>query len=177
MVSLFKPSVLAAVLLAAVGVAAQAPALAQASGQIYRCKDNLYTNDQNDARRMGCTAVQNANVTIVQPGQFYNMAAPGGFSNGTVLDHRNVRPANATVPDSVQVSRETERKAILQDELRTTQLRRDVVCAQLGADGNPQRQLNESDAQFALRASQIQADCRRSQSDLEALNRELGQAR
>jgi len=149
---------------------------AQAQAAVYKCVDEQGRVEFTDTARRGCKALDppgyapppppraSAPIPAVRP--------PG---NGPVP---TVTPASFPRVDSAQQrARDDDRRAILNDELRIEQkkladLRRDFN------GGEPERQGNERNyAKYQERVASMRAEIGRTERNIEALQREIGNIR
>lgn len=148
-------------------VAAVAPAAAQ-ERVVYKCPGNLYTDalSPKEAEAQGCRTIEGAPVTVIQstPPRRAPEAAPPAAAS---------RPADTKITPADQKARDSDKRAILEGELR----REEERLAQLKRDyagGQPERLGNERNYQKYLdRVAGMKADIDRSEADIAALKREL----
>lgn len=147
-------------LTALLGVMALQPAVAQ--DRIYRC-GNEYTNNATQAKERGCKVVEGGNVTVLQSSK----PAAGAAAAAS--------PANAPkVSDSDQKARDSDRRAILQDELRKAELKLAEVTKEYN-NGFPEKSaLEMRNAQaYQERVAELKAKLDRAQADVDGIRREL----
>ncbi|WP_024539590.1 hypothetical protein [Comamonas badia] len=134
---------------------------ASAQDKIYRC-GNEYTNNVSDAKARGCKLVEGGNVTVLQASK--PAAAPAAAS-----------PANAPkVSDADQKARDSDRRAILQDELRKAEGKLAELRKEYN-DGAPQKsalELRNTQA-YQDRVTELKANLDRAQADVDGIRREL----
>ena len=154
-------------LAAVIAAAALHPAWAEdGKDRIYRC-GNEYTNDAAQAKERGCKLVENANVTILQsqprPAASAGSAAPP--------------PNTPRVTPASQSARDTEARAILQDELRKAETKLADLRNEYN-DGSPQRTALElrNPQGYIERTAELKANVDRAQSDVDAIKRELARS-
>ncbi len=148
------------------GLAAAAPAWAQAPSVVYKCPGNpvLYTDalTAEQARARGCTTIEGAPITIVQSPR--RPPPPASAAS---------RPASERIDSGVQRERDNDARRILGDELareeaRLADLKRDYN------DGQPERLGSERNYQRYLdRVAEMKAGIVRKEADIAALKREL----
>jgi len=137
---------------------------ARAADTYYRCPDNVFTNTitPKEAEAKGCKALEAHQPTTI-PAPRVNrpaaVASPGA--------------ASSRVDAQEQKARDSDARRILQDELSKAQ-------AQLGAlqkeynNGQPERRGDEKNYQKYLdRSADLKAQITRTESDINALTREL----
>jgi hypothetical protein len=150
--------------LVATALLALAASGAQAAQDIYyRCPNNVFTNTltPKEADAKGCKAME-----AQQP---------------TTIPAPRARPAAAVAPGTAasrveaqeQKSRDTDARKILQEELIKAQAQLDVLQKEYN-NGQPERQGNEKNYQKYLdRTAELKAQIDRTQSDINAITREL----
>ena len=134
---------------------------ASAQDKIYRC-GNEYTNNVSDAKARGCKLVEGGNVTVLQASK--PAAAPAATS-----------PANAPkVSDADQKARDSDRRAILQDELRKAEGKLAELRKEYN-DGTPQKSALElrNTQVYQDRVTELKANVDRAQADVDGIRREL----
>lgn len=144
-----------------------------ASAQIYRC-GNEYTNNPGDAKARGCRLVDGGNVTIVE--SFKPKADKGGdaakASKGSGV--AGARNANEKVDSAEQRARDSDARAILEQELRRAEARVQELLLQYN-NGEPEKQgIEFRNHQLYLdRVGQIKTNLERAIADVDAIKREL----
>ena len=137
---------------------------AQAAQDIYyRCPNNVFTNTltPKEADAKGCKAMEAQQPTTI-PAPKSRPAAV--VSPGT---------AASRVEAQEQKSRDTDARKILQDELIKAQAQLDVLQKEYN-NGQPERQGNEKNYQkYVERTAELKAQIERTQSDINAITREL----
>ena len=134
---------------------------ASAQDKIYRC-GNEYTNNVSDAKARGCKLVEGGNVTVLQASK--PAAAPAATS-----------PANAPkVSDADQKARDSDRRAILQDELRKAEGKLAELRKEYSG-GTPQKSALElrNTQVYQDRVTELKANVDRAQADVDGIRREL----
>ena len=153
-------SLLAAALLALAATGAQA---AQDTGVYYRCPNNVFTNTitPKEADAKGCKAME-----AQQP---------------TTIPAPKARPAVAASPGTAaskvdaqeQKARDTDSRKILQDELIRAQAQLEALQKEYN-NGQPERRGDEKNNQKYLdRTADLKASIARTESDINAITREL----
>ena len=137
---------------------------ASAQDKIYRC-GNEYTNNVSDAKARGCKLVEGGNVTVLQASKpAAAPAAPAATS-----------PANAPkVSDADQKARDSDRRAILQDELRKAEGKLAELRKEYSG-GTPQKSALElrNTQVYQDRVAELKANVDRAQADVDGIRREL----
>lgn len=134
---------------------------ASAQDKIYRC-GNEYTNNVSDAKARGCKLVEGGNVTVLQATK--PAAAPAATS-----------PANAPkVSDADQKARDSDRRAILQDELRKAEGKLAELRKEYNG-GAPQKSALElrNTQVYQDRVTELKSNMDRAQADVDGIRREL----
>lgn len=138
---------------------------AGAQDRIYRC-GNEYTNNASEAKERGCKLVKGGNVTVLQSSR---PAAPAAAAP----------PASAPkVSAADQKARDSDRQAILQDELRKAEARLAELTKEYN-NGFPQKSaLEMRNAQaYQERTAELKANMDRAQADVDGIRRELERAK
>lgn len=151
--------------LAAGGAAAQS-----GGGVVYRCPGPpvLYTDTLTpaEAKEKGCRTIEGAPVTVMQsrprPAPAPAASAPPAAA-----------PAGARVDPAEQRRRDSDRRAILEAELRREEQRLAEMRREYN-DGQPERLGSERNFQRYLdRVAQMRTDIERKEGDIAAIKREL----
>jgi hypothetical protein len=135
---------------------------------VYKCPGNLYTGTitPKEANDKGCKPLEGASVTVIQSGPVRRAPAPSVDSAS--------RPADSRVAPADQRARDADKRRILETELQREQERLAGLKREYN-DGQPERRGDEKNYQKYLdRTAALKADIERSQSDVNALQRELG---
>ncbi|KQW76296.1 MULTISPECIES: hypothetical protein [unclassified Methylibium] len=152
----------AGLLASAVGAGAQEPV-------IYKCPGNLYTSalTPKEALAKGCKTLEGAPITVIQgPAR----RAPAATSSS------ESRPADSRVDPADQKARDTDKRRILETELRREEERLTALKQEYN-NGQPERRGDEKNYQKYLdRVAEMKASIERSESDVAALRRELSKA-
>jgi hypothetical protein len=158
-----------------------APGVAQAQSTVYKCVDEQGRIEFTDTTRRGCKALDLPGL-IPAPARRPAVPAP---QQGTPAPRapaatpaQGATPANfPRVDTSAQKVRDDDRRAILNDELRSEEKR----LADLRRDfnsGEPERQGNERNyAKYQERVAQMRDDLNRTERNIEALRREIANLR
>jgi hypothetical protein len=138
---------------------------AHADGEVYLCVDEHGNKEyKNTGLTKGCKKVELPGITIVP--------AP-------VLPASSKKSAKAPsdfpkVDDSTQKARDSDRKQILQDELKNEEQKLANQKKEFN-NGEPERQGNEKNyAKYQERVAAMKDDIARTEKNIEALKREIG---
>jgi hypothetical protein len=163
-------------LVAVIGAAMGAGAAAQSGGGVvYKCPGSpvLYTDALSpaEAKEKGCTTVEGAPVTVLQaPRPRTSAAASTPAATPTAA---TPRPEGSRVDASEQRKRDSDRRAILDSELRREQQKLAEMQREYN-NGQPERLGSERNYQRYLdRVAQMKTDIERKESDIAAIQREL----
>lgn len=155
-------------------VAVSAGAQTKVRNVVYRCPGNpvLYTDAISDkeAREMGCRTIEGAPITVIQsPVRPRASGTPVPPVGAPV----NRGEPGARVEPGEQRARDSDRRAILQAELR----KEEQMLAELRSEynnGEPERRGDERNFQKYLdRVADMKANLARKESDIAAIRREL----
>jgi hypothetical protein len=149
---------------------------AQAQGTVYKCVDDQGRVEFTDTSRKGCKALD-------LPG-YSPSPAPRASAPIPAVRPMSPGPAAAVTPASFprvdtaqQRARDDDRREILNDELRIEQKK----LAELRRDfnkGEPERQGNERNyAKYQERVASMRDEIGRTERNIEALQREIGNIR
>ena len=153
-------SLLAATALALAATGARA---AQDGSIYYRCPDNVFTNTltPKEADAKGCKAMESHQPTTIP--------APKPRSGAAA----NSGTAASKVDAQEQKARDTDARKILQDELIKAQAQLDALQKEYN-NGQPDRKGDEKNFQKYLdRTADLKASIARTESDINAITREL----
>ena len=129
---------------------------------VYRCPGNNFTNSitAKEAQAKGCKPVEGGNVTVVaSPKRTAPAASP--------------RASDSKVDPADQKARDSDSRRILEDELRKEEEQLAGLQKEYN-NGEPERLGNERNYQKYLdRTASLKAAIERTQSDIDALRREL----
>ena len=134
---------------------------------IYKCPGNLYTDSisAKEADERACKALDGGSVTVIQAAP--RRVAPSGGEGASP------RTVDTRVDPADQKARDTDKRRILEAELRREQDR----LAALRFDyknGEPERRGDERNFQkYQERVAAMKADIERAEADIAALKREL----
>ncbi|CAM5782455.1 hypothetical protein ACFOHU_06280 [Ottowia pentelensis] len=154
---------------AALGALLAWAAPASAQNRIYRC-GNEYTNQIKG--RTDCKLVEGGNVTVVR-GTSPTPAPAAASGNGA----KPVVTAPSSAPrvdPAVQKARDSDAKAILEQELRRAQARQADLAKEYN-NGEPDKIGGEARnyQKYLDRVAELKASIARNQSDIEGIQREL----
>ena len=148
---------------------------AQAQTTVYKCVENgrvLYTDT---ASQPNCKAIDTQGAISAPP----RAPAPAvTMRQGAARAPAATAPSNfPRVDNATQRARDDDRRAILQDELRSEE-KKLAELKQVFNNGEPERQGNEKNyAKYQERVAQMRDDIGRSEKNIEALKRELANIR
>lgn len=151
---------------------------AQAQERIYRC-GNEYTNNAEVAKAKGCKTMEGGNITIVQGTQPATVvqprAASAGGSRPAAASSSASRSGAERVDSAAQRARDSDARAILENELRKAEERLSQVRKEY-ANGEPEKQGIEgrNHQRYLDRVAELKASLTRAESDVTSLRRELG---
>jgi predicted RNase H-like nuclease (RuvC/YqgF family) len=136
---------------------------------VYRCPGPpvLYTDaiSAKEAEAKGCRSIEGAPISVVQTPK----RAPSPPRSEASAE-RNERDR---VDPNVQKARDSDRRAVLDAELRSAEARLADLKREF-ADGNPERRGDERNyAKYQERVAELKAAIARQESDIQALKREL----
>ena len=150
------------------GLLVCAGAMAAGERIIYKCPGNLYTDtiSPREAAERSCKALEGEGVTVIPAGPVRRAPSAGGESPPPRAGDTRVDPAE-------QKARDTDKRRILEGELRREQERLASLKAEYN-NGEPERRGDERNYQKYLdRVAGMKADIERAESDVAALKREL----
>lgn len=156
----------------ATGMAAQAQS---GGGTVYRCPGPpvLYTDALTaaEAKQKGCTTIEGAPVTVLQsPRPRPAAAASAPVATPTAA---TPRPDGSRVDAEEQRRRDSDRRAILEAELRREQAKLAELQREYN-NGQPERIGGERNyAKYLERVADMKAGIERKESDIAAIKREL----
>lgn len=138
---------------------------------VYKCPGNLYTGTitAKEASDRGCKALEGASVTVIQSQPPAARRTPATSTDGSAS-----RPADSRVDPADQRARDSDKRRILETELRREEERLAALRLEYN-NGQPERRGDEKNYQKYLdRTAGLKAGIERSESDVAALRRELG---
>jgi hypothetical protein len=144
-------------------------AMAQGSGQVYRCPGNpmLFTNDAIEAREKGCKPLDLPAPNVVNAGP---KRTPATSSTASAAASR---PAETRIDPNEQRARDSDARRILEGELRREEERLAEMRKEYN-NGEPERRGEERNYQKYLdRVADLKSGIARKESDITALKREL----
>jgi hypothetical protein len=142
-------------------------ASAAAQGKIFRC-GNTYTNDEAQAKAMGCKTMEGGNVTVVQ-GTRVNSAPASAV--------RPVVAPGSKVDSGEQKARDGEAKAILEAEMKKAEARRAELAREYN-NGEPEKLGPETKnhQKYLDRVAELKDAMERNERDIEGLRREISRS-
>jgi hypothetical protein len=137
----------------------------------YRCENNEFINNAQEAKARGCKPIQGGNITIIPaPGrtEAASSAQQGRPSNGTQT------AAQRSAAISEQRAREADRRAILEAELRKLEARQSELQKEYN-NGEPDKQGIEArnHQRYLDRVAEMKANIARTESDINSVRGEL----
>lgn len=144
-------------------------ALAQAP--VYRCPGPpvLYTDalSAREAQERGCRTIEGTPITVIQAQKPRAPAANTSSAAGA--------DGGAKVDPAQQRARDSERRRVLEDELRAAEGRLAAAQAEY-QNGNGEKRGDEARnyQKYLDRMAELKASINRQQSDIEAIKREIG---
>lgn len=150
------------------------PLLGQAQGVVYKCPGPpvLYTDAINakEAEAKGCKSIEGAPVSVLQAPR---KPAPPPASSPSAGQRPDAPKGEAKVDPGVQRARDSDRRQVLETELRQAESRLADLKRELG-DGNPERRGDERNyAKYQERVADMKAAITRHEADVAAIRREL----
>jgi hypothetical protein len=151
-----------------------------AQAQMFRCPNNVYTNDSRIAKNQGCKPLEGGNVTVIH-GATRNYANSSTSETPKVRSNSNssnaappsVRPASVS-SSADQRARDADSRRILQAELDKAQQKLNGQQQEY-KNGQPDRLGNERNYQKYLdRVAEMKAEITRTENDVAGLKREIG---
>lgn len=147
---------------------------AHAQERVYRCegKPVEYINNPEVAKSRGCKLMEGGNITIVEGTKPQtNSAAPSSAPRSAPA----ARSGNDRVDGAAQRQRDSDARAILENEMRKADERL-AEARKAYANGEPEKQGIESRnyQRYLDRVAELKAAVGRAESDVEGIRRELG---
>lgn len=138
---------------------------ASAQGKIFRC-GNTYTNDEAQAKAMGCKPVVGGNVTVVEG------TRPSG---GDASPVKPVVAPGSRIGSGEQKARDAEARAILEAELKKAEARQAELQKEYNG-GEPDKLGPETKnhQKYLDRVAGLKEAIERNERDIEGLRREIG---
>ncbi len=135
-----------------------------AQDRIYRC-GNEYTNNASQAKERGCKVVEGGNVTVLQSSK--PTPAPAAAAAASSAGAPKVSEAD-------QKARDSDRRAILQDELRKAETKLAELTKTYN-NGFPEKSALEmrNTQAYQERTADLKAQLARAQADVDGIRREL----
>ena len=141
---------------------------AVAQDRMFRCGNNVYTNDPAAAKDKNCRPIQGNNVSVIPGTAVKATANSAPAASGT---------AAQKVDTNDQRARDADARAVLEAELKRAEARRAELLAEY-KDGKPDQQGIESRNQqrYLDRVAELKAAIARNESDIVGIRRELGRS-
>ncbi|RQO57295.1 hypothetical protein DBR47_15830 [Paucibacter sp. KBW04] len=157
---------------AALGIAllAAGASSAQAQAPVYRCPGPpvLYTDalSPKEAQDKGCRTIEGTPITVLQSPK------PRASSGGAAATPSSASSESAKVDPAQQRNRDSERRRVLETELREAEER--LATAQRELLAGAERKGEERNYQKYLdRMTELKANVSRQENDIQALKREI----
>lgn len=162
-------------MLSVAAVSVQAQVAGNGASAVYRCPGNpvLYTDTLSaaEARDKGCRTLEGTPITVISSGR--PRPAPAASAAPATATATAPASANARVDPADQRTRDSERRAILQGELRKEEQALAALQKEYN-NGEPERRGDERNFQKYLdRVGELRASIARRDADIAALKREL----
>ena len=135
---------------------------------VYKCPGNLYTDtlSAKEAAAKGCKTLEGAPITVIQ----------GPARRPAPVEATASRSADTRVDPADQRSRDTDKRRILDNELKREEERLASLKQQYN-NGQPERRGDEKNYQkYVDRTNELKSSIDRSESDVAAIKRELQKA-
>ncbi len=144
--------------------------LAQAQEQIFRCPGTPveYINNAQQARARGCKPMEGGNITIIQG------TTPRAAASPPAAAARPAASPRPGVDTAAQRARDSDARAILENELRQAQDRLNQARKDY-AGGEPEKQGIEgrNHQRYLDRVAELRAAVNRAEADVTGIQREL----
>jgi hypothetical protein len=154
--------------------------LAASAQTIFRCPTaggiTAYTNDANEASRMGCTPMTGGNVTVVQSRAPTPAAA--ATPSGTRVAAASPSPAGSRIDSSEQRARDSDAKQILESELKKAEAKLTELKKEYN-NGEPEKQGPEhrNHQKYLDRTAELKANIARTENDIDGIRKEIARTR
>ena len=150
----------------------------QGGGIVYRCPGPpvLYTDALTpaEAQQRGCRTIEGAPISVMPSTPRPRPDAAPAAAPAAAPPASAPRPAGSRVDPAEQRSRDSDRRAILEAELRREQQRLAELQREYN-NGQPERRGDERNFQRYLdRVAEMKAGIERKEGDIAAIKRELG---
>ena len=154
-------------------------AAAHAQTKIWRCGSS-YTNDEAQARNLGCKPMEGGNVTVVTGTRVNGASTPRARNESVATAPLSAAPGSAPgqrVDSGEQKARDTEAKTILEAELKKAEARQSELLQEWN-QGEPEKLGPEhrNHQKYLDRVTELKAALERNEKDIAGLKRELGRA-
>ena len=147
-----------------------------ASAQIYRCENNgvvEYSNNPASGRDTKCRTVDLPNITTIPAPKLPAQPAGGGTARPPGASANPTPASFPRVDTGAQRTRDSERRKILEDELKKEEMRLTELRSEFNG-GEPERRGDERNYQRYLdRVQRLKDDIARSESAVSSLRREM----
>jgi hypothetical protein len=149
------------------------------SNVVYRCPSNEYTNDPLVAKAKNCTIVP-PNISVMGDAfkpPVQDKPRSSDSKNNDSAKNESSRSNGGAKSSPEQKSRDSDRKRILEDELKSAEDKLAELKKEFN-NGEPERRGDERNfAKYQERTAQLKADVTRAEADVSALKREVGNLR
>lgn len=148
----------------------------QGQERVYKCDNNVYTNNPQDPRVQGCKPMDGANVTVVQGTRpVAAPVTPGANAANSPGGGGVAGAARPRVDSADQRARDNDARLILEGELKKAEVRRAELLKDYN-DGEPEKQGAElrNHQKYLDRVAELKAAIARNDSDIAGIRRELG---
>jgi hypothetical protein len=154
---------------------------AQAQTQVYKCTDAQGRVEFTDSNKKGCKVLDLPGYIPAPPARAVAPApAPAARTNSPAGSAAAAAPSPSDFPrvdTSQQRARDNDRREILNEELRAEELKLAEQRREFN-NGEPPRNGNERNyAKYQERVAQMREDIGRTERNIEALRREIGNIR
>ena len=147
---------------------------ARADSVIYKCVDQNGRVEFTDINKPGCKVLDLPGYVASTPAPAPRAAPAVTMRQGAARAPAATAPSNfPRVDNATQRARDDDRRAILQDELRSEE-KKLAELKQVFNNGEPERQGNEKNyAKYQERVAQMRDNIGRSEKNIDALKREI----
>ncbi|MFM1907086.1 MAG: hypothetical protein RLZZ591_763 [Pseudomonadota bacterium] len=151
-------------------------ASSQGQERVYKCDNNVYTNNPQDPRVQGCKPMDGANVTVVQGTRpAAAPASPGASAANSSGGAGAAAASRPRVESSDQRARDNDARLILESELKKAEARQAEMLKDYN-NGEPEKLGAEmrNHQKYLDRVAELKAAIVRNESDMAGIRRELG---
>lgn len=147
-----------------------------AQERVYKCNNNVYTNNPQDPRLQGCKPMDNANVTVVQGTRPASIQPATGASGPKASTSTPSAAGSGSRVDAAdQRARDSDARLILEGELKKAEARQSELLREYN-NGEPEKQSSEvrNHQKYLDRVAELKAAIARNESDMAGIRREMG---